>query len=233
MQRFLLREAFLGRDIVISEPDFVHQISHVLRSRIGDSIIAFNGDGHEYLYAINSITKKEVWLTYKEKQPNTSDPSTYIRVYQALPNKYEKLEYIVQKWVEVGVREFVFFRAQRSQKLVINERKIERFQDILHEALEQCGGNKLASIVFSDEVMPTPIDGVSYILHTKNIESMPVKSVRDTGVPINIFIGPEWGWSDEEIEAPERKSSQMIHLGNRILRTETAGPLVAFVLMNK
>ena len=233
MQRFLLREASLGRDIVISEPGFVHQISHVLRSHIGDSITAFNGDGYEYLYTINSITKREVWLIYTEKLPSTSDVSTCIRLYQSIPNKYEKLEYILQKWVEVGVREFIFFRATRSQKLVINERKIERFQDILHEALEQCGGNQVPSLVFSEEQLPAPLDGNSYILHTENIVSMPIKSVLDSSTAINIFIWPEWGWSDVEIEVFKSRSVEMIHLGNRVLRTETTGPLVAFFLMHK
>jgi 16S rRNA (uracil1498-N3)-methyltransferase len=62
-----------------------------------------------------------------------------VSLYQALPNKYEKIEYILQKGVEVGISKFVFFRSDRSQKLLLSPAKIERFAAIAREAVEQCG----------------------------------------------------------------------------------------------
>lgn len=69
---------------------------------------------------------------------SSGDPKTRITLYQAIPNRYEKLEYAIQKGVEVGISEFVFFPSDRSQKLAITPAKIERFTAIAREAVEQC-----------------------------------------------------------------------------------------------
>ena len=63
-----------------------------------------------------------------------------------MPNKYEKIEYILQKGVEIGITKFVFFRSDRSQKLLVTPAKIERFENIAREALEQCGGMVMPEI---------------------------------------------------------------------------------------
>lgn len=101
MQRFYFQELSLGKNLSISDISFVHQLSHVLRSRVGEGIVLFNGDGQEYLYVIESITKKDIHLLFHKKHVNKCDPETYVRLYQALPNKYEKIEYILQKGTEI------------------------------------------------------------------------------------------------------------------------------------
>ncbi|MDD2916665.1 MAG: RsmE family RNA methyltransferase [Candidatus Gracilibacteria bacterium] len=233
MQRFSFLDLSLGQDISISEETFVHQIAHVLRSRPGEQIILFNGDGYDYIYTIVAITKKSIVLTYSEKQQNSSDFPMSIRLYQSLPNKYEKIEYILQKGVEVGVSEFIFFRAERSQKLVIHARKIERFQEIVREATEQCGGNTLPFIQFLETGIPSPKEGISYFLHTKSLRGATLKSIAHTSDGYNIFIGPEGGWSEQEAIIFDQKDIQNLSLGTRILRTETAGPMTAFFLAQR
>lgn len=70
MQRFFFPQLSLGKDIIISEDSFVHQISRVLRTDIGESIILFNGDGREYVYSIKSMTKKEIGLLFAKDYEN-------------------------------------------------------------------------------------------------------------------------------------------------------------------
>lgn len=101
MQRFLFPHLSLGKDIDISDTSFVHQISRVLRASVEEDIVLFNGDGREYVYKIHSITKKEIGLSFEKAYENVSDSKIHIRLYQALPNKYDKIEYILQKGVEV------------------------------------------------------------------------------------------------------------------------------------
>ena len=122
MQRFYFPTLTPSSPLTIRDEAFVHQISRVLRSNISDEIMLFNGDGNEYLYMIETITKKDITLVLQKTIPNNADPSKFLRLCQALPNKYEKIEYILQKGVEIGIGEFVFFPSERSQKLVINER---------------------------------------------------------------------------------------------------------------
>ncbi len=68
-----------------------------------------------------------------------------------MPNKIEKIEYILQKGVEVGIRKFVFFRSERSQKLILSDAKKTRLITIAREALEQCGGLVMPEIDFVNE----------------------------------------------------------------------------------
>lgn len=212
MQRFSFPHLSLGKDISISDISFIHQISRVLRANIGESVILFNGDGKEYIYDIQSITRKDIGLSFEKTYENVSDPKISIRLYQSLPNKYEKIEYILQKGVEVGIQEFIFFRSERSQKLVINVRKIERFMEIVREATEQCGGNKIAPITFLEERIPIPENGQSYVLHTEGEGSKHIRDIDTKNSPINIFVGPEGGWSNEEISSFNERNIQCIHL---------------------
>ncbi|MFA6090934.1 MAG: RsmE family RNA methyltransferase [Candidatus Gracilibacteria bacterium] len=233
MQRFSFPDLLLGKNISISDDAFVHQISRVLRSIIDEEIVLFNGDGEEYIYAIHTISKKEIKLTLKEKYRNLGDPEISIRLYQAMPNKYEKIEYILQKGVEVGVSEFVFFRSARSQKLIINERKIERFREIIRESTEQCGGNQVPTITFLESKIPVPNNGLSYVFHTEDTDSKHIRDISQKSSSINLFIGPEGGFSSTEMSFFQENHIQKIHLGARILRTETTGVVATFFLLQR
>lgn len=235
MQRFYLDHTPLTSPITIDNTDFVHQISRVLRYTLWDQIILFNGDGKEYIYEITVITKKNVSLTLRESKKNAADPKKTIRLYQALPNKYEKIEYILQKWVEVGVREFVFFSSARSRKLVINERKIARFMDIAREALEQCGGNRMPNIRFETKKMPSfyEKDEHIFVLHTTDNKSKNLADISKMDLDeLSVFVWPEGGWSGAEVMQFQNQNATFISCGRRILRTETAGVVAAFYLLN-
>ncbi|MDP2103872.1 MAG: RsmE family RNA methyltransferase, partial [Candidatus Gracilibacteria bacterium] len=201
MQRFFFDHITLGPTLTISEETFVHQISRVLRYTTSDQIVLFNGDGKDSVYEITAITKKDVSLNRISFSENTADPVKHIYLYQALPNKYEKIEYIIQKGVEVGIGEFIFFPSERSQKLVINERKIARFMDIAREALEQCGGNRMPSIRFeTKKIFPLKMKENIFVLHTTDNKSKNLTEISkmDLG-DFSLFVGPEGGWSDAEI----------------------------------
>ena len=100
--------------------------------------------------------------------------------------------------------EFIFFRSDRSQKLVINDRKIERFQEIVREALEQCGGNRMPKVIFSEEKNPIASDGTSLVFHTESSESIGLSAVSMVS-PFNIYVGPEGGWSPTEMVHFQKK----------------------------
>ncbi len=146
MQRFYLPDV-PTETVTASDSAFVHQISRVLRCAPGDRVVLFSDAGGGE-YEIREISKKSVSFVRIRAIAPSCDPGIFITLYQALPNRFEKIEYLLQKGVEAGISEFVFFPAERSQKLVVTPAKIERFESIVREALEQCGGFCLPKIRF-------------------------------------------------------------------------------------
>lgn len=160
MQRFFVTFP-LSMDLVLRDTEIVHQLTRVLRIKVAEHIVLFDGDGSETEYEITSIEKKSISLRgYARTFPKT-EVSKNITLFQGIPNKYEKIEYILQKGVEIGIRKFVFFRSDHSQKLLITTSKKERFYTIAREALEQCGGLVMPEIVWID-------DGSLLTLYQKN-----------------------------------------------------------------
>jgi 16S rRNA (uracil1498-N3)-methyltransferase len=230
MQRFYF-DIPLKEKISIDDKDFFHQISHVLRSRIGDKVNIFNWDSYEYIYSISWITKKWIELEYVSKELNKADPEISISLYQAIPNKFEKIDYIVQKWVEVWIREFIFFKSERSSKLVISENKVSRYENIIKEALEQCWWNKQTRISFTDKIKIEDIKWEILVCDTKWTKSS-VSDIMEDKKNINIFVWPEGWFSDTELEAFKNKWFRFINFWCRILRTETVSSVLAFKILN-
>lgn len=232
MQRFYY-DIKLWTDLTIDDKDFFHQISHVLRSVIWDGIMIFNWDSYDYFYKITEIAKKGIKLSLQEKIKNKKDSDIVINLYQVTPNKYEKIEYIIQKWVEIGIRNFIFYSSERSQKLVINEKKIERFKFIIKESLEQCGWNIMPSLIFLNKPDFQLIKWYKIVCHIKIEDSINLKNFKISKDLINIFVWPEWGYSDKEISNFQDNWSQIINFWERVLRTETTGIVLGFFLLNR
>lgn len=209
-----------------------HQFSRVLRARVGDRVIFF-GESWSCEYEIHEITKKEIvfmWKRDTKVTPNTRN----ITLFQALPNKFEKMEYLVQKATEVGISRFVFFRAERSQPLVISDKKWERLRIIAREALEQSGGFHLPEISILESGLVKSTEKLC-ILHTESDKrTKTLKEFSNTlskTENVGIIVGPEGGFSSEEVEKYITLGATPVSLGVRILRTETAGVVAGFTLL--
>jgi 16S rRNA (uracil1498-N3)-methyltransferase len=215
-------------DLEIIDPDIHHQLTRVMRISVGESIILFDGDGSETEYEITYITKKVLSLRGKERRFPKIENKKHITLYQALPNKLEKLEYIIEKWVEVGIGHFVFFRSDFSQKLILSESKKERFSKIAREALEQCGGLIMPEIEFLEWMTNPEFQMPNIVLDTtgisQNLREMPQNQ------KVGIWVGPEGGWSEKEREKMKENGFIFVRFWERIMRTETAGLVMAFAL---
>ncbi len=166
MQRFFV-EFPLQIDMNITDANLLHQIGRVLRSKPGDTIVLFDGDGYDNVYEIIRIEKAKILLKGVNRYQTIAEPKKALTLYQALPNKYEKIEYILEKGVEIGVSRFIFFKSAYSQKLIITPKKIERFRTIAQEALEQCMGAHMPEILFLDMFDPKYISSEVYLLTTE------------------------------------------------------------------
>ncbi len=247
----------LSIDLVVIHDELLHQLIRVLRSEKGDRIILFDGDGSETEYEIVSIEKKSIGLKGVARIFPKTEPRKHITLYQALPNKIEKIEYILQKWVEVSIERFLFFRSDFSQKMIISDSKIARFNAIAREAVEQCGGLKLPEIVFKENIDLSHKDTYQFerkpLNHKANNFSPlsywelsklthvildTVWSERRLGEfshlsDIGIWVGPEGGWSESERIIMNNNGFISAHFSERVLRTETAWVVVGFAFLNQ
>lgn len=232
MQRIYIPWFVYCIEYSITDKPTLHQFIKVLKSREWDTIILFDGQTSiDYLYKIIKIHKKEITLEFIDGIQKPL-PKKNISLYQSLPNKYSKIEYILQKWSEVGVSSFYFFRSQRSQKLHISDHKKERFEQIVVEASEQCGRNIIPPILFSEGSFGDfPSHGSSIILNPQDETCQKLKELQlPEHTDIHVFIGPEGWFSDEEIIYFQEHGCISIHLWDNILRSETAGVVTSFYL---
>ena len=213
--------------------DDVKHIYKVLRLDEGEKIILNNCEGIEYLCEIDSITKLD----------KNNESSIRIHLFQGLP-KGQKMDLIVQKGTELGVFEFIPTITSRVDvKLKGEFKKLDRLNRIALEACKQSKRSiipKVKEVVDFDEAIDELKDMDLFLVAYENAENYGIRSLinqfeennikLEDIVDIGILIGPEGGFEEEEIELLREKGAKIITLGNRILRTETAGFTLAALL---
>lgn len=226
MQHFFLKlENFSDKEISIQNPDILHQMQRVLRMKPGDQFIALDNSGFEYLCSIESLENSAASAKILEKRKNTAESEIFISIYQALPKKMETFEWILQKGTELGVSEFVPLITEHTQRRDFSKR--ERLEKIMREAAEQSERGKIPVLKESidfEKIVVENFDGISIVLHSRgNYPSLISKLPKITRAKkCRIFIGPEGGFSENEIEQVQKTGFFVTSLGPRILRTETA-----------
>lgn len=232
MQRFYFEN--IKDYFFIEDKNFINQVLKVLRSQLWDKFIFFDGKKYtDFVFEISEIQKNKIFFKKLEEIDKNSEIDFEINLFSSIPNKLEKIEFIAQKWTEVWVSNFYFFKSQRSQKIFLNENKIDRIKKIIQEAAEQSNRNKIPNFQIIEKIDFEKLKKEKNIfLHTKDENSLKLKEIKaKSWEKINIFIGPEWWFSDEEIEIFQKNNFQKIFLWNRILRTETVGFTVAFFII--
>jgi len=144
----------------------------------------------------------------------------------------DKIEDIIKNWTQIWITNFLFFKANRSQKLVISDKKIERLNKIIKEAAEQCGRNIIPWLIIWEKPNFMNLDWENYFLHTKNNDSKFLKDIKiQSWKIINLFIWSEWGFDEDEVWKFNRNEFKSLYLWERILRTELAWISSAFYLI--
>ncbi len=236
MQRYFIPANKLTGSQIQLTGDEVHHIKNVMRNKPGDRIVVCIEDGYDYVCVIGEINSRQIDCRIVEKFPSQGEPQTKITIAQSLV-KGDKLEWIVQKGTEIGASSFQPFRSARSI-VKINARKEmkkqDRWQRIAKEAAEQSHRGKVPAVlpVLSWNAMLDEIEKFPLALIAYEKGGLPLKQVM-TGIQaaeILLLIGPEGGFTKEEIHNAHERGAVPITLGPRILRTETA-PLVALSCM--
>jgi 16S rRNA (uracil1498-N3)-methyltransferase len=207
----------------------------VLRLKKGDHIVVLDDTGWEYDVELSAISQERIEGKVTGKALASGEPRTRIILYQALL-KGSSFELVLQKCTEIGVAGFVPVISGRCVAGEPAGSRITRWQDIILEAAQQSRRGRLPVLhdVVSFRGACDSVEGISFLPwegeHEKGIRDVLLGISNSDSVPeINIFIGPEGGFSGEEVDYARSRGITPVSLGGRILKAETAG-LVAGAL---
>lgn len=213
-----LSETEKGMEIILTLPDLTHQIRKVLKLQIGEKLVFFTGNSNEYLSSIVSYEGKyKMKIKIEEITKNEVLFSKQIHLLFSLIKK-DNVDWILQKGTEVGVSHFIPMISARSEKKEIN---MERARKIIIEATEQCGRNippTLHEVIKLENVFDK--FGMPFIVFEKDSPVLNPAEIKDN--PIGLLVGPEGGWTKEELEMFADKKTLFRSLGPTVLRAETA-----------
>jgi len=235
MHKFFVDKKNISDNIALITGGDVKHIYKVLRLKPGDNIIINDLNGEEYLGEISEIIKECVKVVIREKLDVNNEPSVKIHLFQGVP-KSSKMDFIIQKCCEVGVNEFTPIQTKRTELDLKDIKKIDRWQRIALESSKQS----------KRSLIPKVNEAISFSIFLKQLANfsmiiVPYEEENSFGIKellrgsyhasIALVIGPEGGFESEEIESLREIGANIVTLGKRILRTETAGMIAsAFIL---
>lgn len=209
--------------------ELVNQVRKVFRLKTGDSIIIFDGSGSDYECRIADMGKESITLDIQNASRSRYMSSRNVYLYAAMVKK-DTFEWIAEKATELGVTHIIPVIAERSEKKNINEARLAK---IVVEASEQSGRGNVTVIL----PMVSLKEGIEMgDSNTKRIAFHTEGAAFTQGRPalnedIAIFIGPEGGWSPDEIDLFHKNDVPVACLGTQVLRAETAVVAALSVMM--
>ena len=205
-----------------------HHLLKVLRLRTDDQVEVFDGVGNRYVASLCDTRTSPLQAKILQHQFHPPTPP-YITLFQGLP-KFDKMDLIVQKTTEVGVNEIAPVICQRSiPKSIVQEKRTVRWQRIADEAAKQCKRPHFAPRACAPQGLEGCLGRVDHldllILLWEGEKRQGLKKIlRNHGEAksVGLFVGPEGGFTDEEVELAVQNGCVPATFGDNILRTETA-----------
>ena len=236
MHRFFIPKPF-KQEMQITGRD-AHHIIDVLRMAPGDRLQAVADDGISFVGEITAVGTNTVTVLAREILRETHEPDVRISLLQGLA-KGEKMEFIIQKAVEIGVAD-IFPVAMAHSVVVLEpskaEKKVERWQKIAEAAAKQ-SKRDIIPVVHEVMALGQVLQKEKWDLLLIAYESENQVSLKEAlqahkdAKTVGVVIGPEGGLSTEEVEAAQKQGGITVSLGRRILRTETAGLVAAAAIL--
>jgi len=204
------------------DSDNSHHLNKVLRFPVGQNITLFNGDGFDYTAVVQSA-KKTTNLKVISKKVNNNESKLNLTLAQGIA-KGEKMDFLIQKAVELGVTRIIPMKLERCVVRLRDEKvqkKIDHWQKIANHACEQSGRSVIVDVSHpaSLEELLQVTNHNGFVLHHR--ATLGLSQVKETS-KATILIGPEGGLTEKEVNDSEVAGYQSIIIGKRVLRTETA-----------
>lgn len=240
MHHFFVNPEAVGQETVTITGTDVNHIKNVLRMKPGEEVLLSDGQGHDFCCEIERLTEQEILAKIKDKTFEGTELPCEFYLFQGLP-KADKMELIIQKAVELGVTEVIPVQTKRAVVKLDKkkeEKKLERWQAISESAAKQSRRGIIPRVnhvmTFSEALEYAgkfDINIIPYENFKDMTETKDVLAKIGPNMKVGIFIGPEGGFEESEIELAVQRKVSRVTLGRRILRTETAGIALLSVLM--
>ncbi len=217
--RFFISTKIGKGELEISDKKIFYQLKNVLRKKVGDRIILFDGTGIEAEAKIKKFSKDKIKVEILKIERPEREPKIFVSLFCSILKK-ANFELVVQKSTEIGVKEIVPMLCKNTVKTGLN---FERLRKIAKEAAEQSKRVTLPEIkkilTFREAIEKTKEFDLKILFDAsgKNF-SLPKNKIQK----IAIFIGPEGGWDKSEIELAKKEGFEILNLGKLNLRSETA-----------
>lgn len=219
-------------DRVVLGADESHHIARVLRLRAGDALSVFDGHGGEWEATVDEISRDGVAIRVGGPREGSVEAPLRVRLFQAA-SRPERLEWVLQKGTELGIASFVIVTTERCDADPPSPARLERFRKIVVEAVKQSGRRSVPEVALGP--LAAPPGSVRALLLDTSPEALPIGSELAAPAPAEAWlaVGPEGGLTDSELATWRDRGWRPVALGPRILRTETAGPIAAAIVLHR
>lgn len=228
------KEIEVGISLDLSDSES-HHLIHVMRAKTGDNVTLFNNSGNEFSATLAGMTKKIVTVDVLDKHEVNRELDFDLLIAAPLP-KSDRQKFLIEKLTEVGVTEFIPMNTSRTS-VASNPKVLEKLRRLVIESSKQCGRNRLMKISSARSFLELcRVEDESN--RSQDFERLIAIPTADQNKNISsnvnkiIMIGPEGGFTNEEVALAKGANWHPINLGKSILRMETAA-LAAAVLFRK
>jgi len=234
VRRFFVEDLTCRVKVVSITGDEFHHLRDVLRLKVGDEISLFDGRGNNLLGKIEAITCDSASVVIIKRLGDIRESPLEIILCQALV-KAEKMDLIVQKTVELGVSRVIPFLTPRTVPKLSEDkmaRRVERWQRIAQESVKQCGRGIVPRVekvrTFSETLKGW--EGYLGLILWEGEKVNTLKGIYKECSKVVVLVGPEGGFTAEEVKEAEGVGFTPVSLGPRILRTETAAITIVAII---
>jgi len=252
LHRFFVKDKLgVSEDITIQGKGLANQLSHVFRLKKGDEVVLFDGSGNDFVCSITDFQNESVTFTIKETTKSRYMPMRDIYLCASVVKK-DNFEWIVEKATELGVTHIVPVISERSEKKSLNEERLKKIALEASEQSGRGNVPVIHGIIYLNDLIgdraslgnkdihsdaePNTIDFNAYsnkhqipantkliAFHTEGVSwRSDLQEFGRSDLPIAVFIGPEGGWSPDEIKVFHENKIPVVCLGSQVLRAETA-----------
>ncbi|MGL4361911.1 MAG: 16S rRNA (uracil(1498)-N(3))-methyltransferase [Cellulosilyticaceae bacterium] len=231
MPKFFVNASDIIENKVCIKGDNFRHIKNVLRLQTNSELLISNRQGQDYKCIISEVESEHIMAEILEVTENSTEPNIEVILFQPLI-KGEKLEWVIQKTIEIGVSKIIPIITERCIVKLESDKKIQskldRWNKIAEAAAKQSGRGCIPQVCkpisFKEAIELQKKENIYTIIPYENERNQGIKEVLGSAKShtYGIFIGPEGGFTEDEIQCAINNDVQVVSLGKRILRSETA-----------